>query len=59
MLKVFFRCVNRNSWSGGHFIQNIVFGQSEQCPEGIVISEELSDGESTVWWSITQTTLVS
>uniref|UniRef100_A0A0N4X6Z7 Semaphorin-1A n=1 Tax=Haemonchus placei TaxID=6290 RepID=A0A0N4X6Z7_HAEPC len=37
------RCVNRNSWSGGHFIQNIVFGQSEQCPEGIVISEELSD----------------
>ncbi|VDO64928.1 unnamed protein product [Heligmosomoides polygyrus] len=53
------RCVNRNSWSGGHFIQNIVFGQSEQCPEGIVISEELSDGESTVWWSITQTTLVS
>ncbi|VDL64898.1 unnamed protein product, partial [Nippostrongylus brasiliensis] len=37
------RCVNRNSWSGGHFIQNIVFGQSEQCPEGIVISEELND----------------
>ncbi|CAB3410909.1 unnamed protein product [Caenorhabditis bovis] len=40
------RCVDRNSWSGGHYIQNLVFGQSEQCPEGIIVSEAFEDIEN-------------
>ncbi|CAD6184957.1 unnamed protein product [Caenorhabditis auriculariae] len=39
------RCVHRDSWSGGHYIQNMVFGQSEQCPEGIVVNEVFGDDE--------------
>ncbi|KAL3999131.1 Sema domain family protein [Acanthocheilonema viteae] len=30
------RCIGRNTWSGENFVQNIVLGQSEQCPEGAV-----------------------
>ncbi|PAV62326.1 hypothetical protein WR25_12440 isoform D [Diploscapter pachys] len=33
------RCVSESSWSGGHFIQNLAMGQSEQCPDGIAIDD--------------------
>lgn len=30
------RCIGRSTWSGENFVQNIVLGQSEQCPEGAI-----------------------
>lgn len=30
------RCVNRPNWDGGNFVQNVVLGRSEQCPEGAI-----------------------
>uniref|UniRef100_A0A158Q795 Sema domain-containing protein n=1 Tax=Elaeophora elaphi TaxID=1147741 RepID=A0A158Q795_9BILA len=30
------RCIGRSTWSGENFVQNMVLGQSEQCPEGAV-----------------------
>nr|CRZ25455.1 BMA-SMP-1 [Brugia malayi] len=30
------RCIGRSVWSGENFVQNILLGQSEQCPEGAV-----------------------
>ncbi|CAI5439518.1 unnamed protein product [Caenorhabditis angaria] len=38
------RCVQKQDWNGGHFIQNMVFGQSEQCPEGIIFENFGNDG---------------
>ncbi|VDM94893.1 unnamed protein product [Thelazia callipaeda] len=33
------RCVGRNSWSDENFVQNVILGRSEQCPEGAVDPE--------------------
>ncbi|MCP9260443.1 Semaphorin-1A [Dirofilaria immitis] len=30
------RCIGRSTWSGENFVQNIILGQSEQCPEGAI-----------------------
>ncbi|EGT38378.1 hypothetical protein CAEBREN_28508 [Caenorhabditis brenneri] len=40
------RCVHGGSWTGDQYIQNMVFGQSEQCPEGIIVREVFDDNES-------------
>lgn len=40
---LFSRCVHGGSWTGDQFIQNMVFGQSEQCPEGIIVREVFDD----------------
>ncbi|CAI2293020.1 unnamed protein product [Caenorhabditis sp. 36 PRJEB53466] len=40
------RCVHGGAWTGDQFIQNMVFGQSEQCPEGIVVREVFDDNDS-------------
>ncbi|KAM3720560.1 Semaphorin-1A [Dirofilaria immitis] len=30
------RCIGRSTWSDENFVQNIILGQSEQCPEGAI-----------------------
>lgn len=41
------RCVSKkNNWNGGSFVQNIVFGKSEQCPEGQYSDDYDVNGDS-------------
>lgn len=39
------RCVHRDNWKGGNFIQNVVFGQSEQCPEGVTVQDDFFEAD--------------